>query len=45
MEEDQGEVIKYIHKYKNEVTNEIKYCLAKAKTGGRQKSNSTYIVL
>lgn len=29
MEEDQGEVIKYIHKYRDEVTNEMKYCVAK----------------
>ena len=43
MEKDQGEVIKYIHKYRDEVTNEMKYFLAKAKTGGRQKSNSSYI--
>ena len=36
MKEDQGELIKYIHKYRDEDSNEIKYCLAKVKTGGRQ---------
>ena len=33
MEEDHVEVIKYIHKYSDEVTNEMKYCVAKIKTG------------
>ena len=42
MEEDQGEVIKYIHKYRDDVTNEMKYCVAKVKTGGRQRSNMAY---
>ena len=37
MEEDQGELVKFIHKYRDEVTNEIKYCVAKAKRGGKQK--------
>ena len=31
MEEDQGEVITYIHKYRDEVTNEMKYCVDKVK--------------
>ena len=44
MEEDQGEVIKFIHKYRDEVTNEIKYCVAKATTGGIQKSRSLHII-
>ena len=44
MEEDQGETIKYIHKYRDEETNEIKYCLAKVKTGGRLKSNKAYSI-
>ena len=39
MEEDQGESIKYIHKYRDEVTNEIKYCVDNAKRGCKQKSN------
>ena len=44
MEEDQGETIKYIHKYRDEETNKIKYCLAKVKTGGRLKSNKAYSI-
>ena len=44
MEEDQGEMIKYIHKYRDEETDEIKYCLAKVKTGGRLKSNKAYSI-
>ena len=42
MEEDQGESIQFIHKYRDAVTNEIKYCVAKANTGGRQKSRGLY---
>ena len=37
MEEDQGKLIKYIHKYRDEVTNETKYCVSKVKTGGRHR--------
>ena len=44
MEEDQGELMKYIHKYRDEETNKIKYCLAKVKTGGRLKSNKAYSI-
>ena len=44
MEEDQGETIKYIHKYRDEETNAIQYCLAKVKTGGRMRSNNAYSI-
>ena len=44
MEEDQGEVIRFIHKYRDEVTNEIKFCVAKANTGGKQKSKSSHSI-
>ena len=44
MEEDQGEVSKYIHKYRDENTNETKYILATVKTGRRLKSNSAYSI-
>ena len=44
MEEDQGEIIKYIYKYRDEETNEIKYCLLKVKTGGSMKSNKAYSI-
>ena len=39
IEEDQGEVITYIHKYRDQMTNEMKFCVAKVKTGERQRSN------
>ena len=44
MEEDQDEVIKYIHKYRDEVTNNLKYCVVKVKTGGRIRSNMIYTI-
>ena len=44
MEKDQGEVNKYIHKFRDEVTNETINCLAKFKKGGKQKSNKAYTI-
>ena len=44
MEEDQGESIKFIHKYRDSVTNEIKYCVARDNTGGKQKSKGVHII-
>jgi hypothetical protein len=42
--EDQGKSIHFIHKYRDAVTNGIKYCVAKANTGGKQKSRSVHIL-
>ena len=45
MEEDQGESINFIHKYRDAITNDIKYCVAKKNTGGRQKSRGLYNIM
>jgi hypothetical protein len=44
MEEDQGESIKFIHKYRDDLTNEVKYCVAKANTGGKKREKGVHII-
>ena len=44
MEEDQGETINFIHKYRDAVTNKIKYCVAKENTGINKRSRGVHII-